>query len=85
LHATKETIETAKKNGFDYKDVVILTKKAHGTAIANYLTENNIPIVSSLLLSQSSEFFACINILRYINNKKDTESKISCIIWQRII
>jgi ATP-dependent exoDNAse (exonuclease V) beta subunit len=84
LHATKETIETAKKNGFDYKDVVILTrKKAHGTAIANYLTENNIPIVSSesLLLSQSSEVFACINILRYINNKKDTESKVNFLYY----
>jgi ATP-dependent exoDNAse (exonuclease V) beta subunit len=84
LQATKETIEKIKTVGFDFKDVVILTrKKAHGTAIAKYLTENKIPIVSSesLLLSKSSEVLLCINILRYINNKKDTESKVNFLYY----
>jgi ATP-dependent exoDNAse (exonuclease V) beta subunit len=84
LQATKETIQKICSNGFAYKDVVILTrKKAHGTAIAMYLTENKIPIVSSesLLLSQSSEVLVCINILRYINNKKDTESKVNFLYY----
>ena len=84
LQVTKATIEKIKTSGFDFKDIVILTrKKAHGTAIAKYLTENQIPIVSSesLLLSQSSEVLTCIHILRYINNKKDTESKVNFLYY----
>jgi ATP-dependent exoDNAse (exonuclease V) beta subunit len=34
--------------GFEYKDIVILTRKRdQGIAIANYLTEQNIPLLSS--------------------------------------
>ncbi len=78
LQATLHTILEVKQKGFDYKDIVILTRnKKPGTAIANYLTENGIPVVSSesLLLGASSEVQACIHILRYLKNANDLESK----------
>jgi ATP-dependent exoDNAse (exonuclease V) beta subunit len=41
------TLNTIQKccEGFEYKDIVILTRKRdQGIAIANYLTEQNIPL-----------------------------------------
>jgi hypothetical protein len=64
------------------KDVVILTRKRHMEQQLQTTYENNIPIVSSsLLLSPVFRVFACINILRYINNKKDTESKVNFLVF----
>ncbi|MFZ4106387.1 UvrD-helicase domain-containing protein [Flavobacterium sp.] len=78
LEATFKKIEEAKTSGFKNKDIVILTrKKLQGTAIANYLTENGIPILSSesLLIGASSEVQCVINILRYLKNSNDQEAK----------
>lgn len=78
LEATLATLSKVKENGFSYKDIVILTrKKAHGTAIANYLTEQNIPILSSesLLLCASSEVQCIIYLLQYLKNPQDLQSK----------
>jgi len=78
LQATLATIEKVKQNGFSFKDMVILTrKKTHGTAVANYLTENGIPILSSesLLLAASSEVQGVIHILRYLKNSSDLMAK----------
>lgn len=78
LQATLSTIEKVKQNGFRYKDIVILTrKKAHGTLVANYLTENGVPILSSesLLLGASSEVQGVIHILRYLKNNSDLVAK----------
>ncbi|WP_396194591.1 UvrD-helicase domain-containing protein [Flavobacterium sp.] len=78
LQATLSTIEKVKQNGFRYKDIVILTrKKAHGTLVANYLTENGVPIISSesLLLGASSEVQGVIHILRYLKNNSDLVAK----------
>jgi ATP-dependent exoDNAse (exonuclease V) beta subunit len=42
------TIHKVLEEGFEYKDIVILTRKrSQGIAIANYLTEQNIPLLSS--------------------------------------
>ena len=84
LQATLATIEKVKQNGFRYKDIVILTrKKAHGTEIANYLTENGIPILSSesLLLGASSEVQGVIHILRYLKNSNDLQSKANFLYY----
>jgi ATP-dependent exoDNAse (exonuclease V) beta subunit len=84
LQATLSTIEKVKQNGFRYKDIVILTrKKAHGTEIANYLTENGIPILSSesLLLGASSEVQGVIHILRYLKNSHDLQSKANFLYY----
>src|SRR5690606_18003458 len=46
--ATLHTIQKVLKQGFQYKDIVILTRKrGQGIAVANYLTEQNIPLLSS--------------------------------------
>jgi ATP-dependent exoDNAse (exonuclease V) beta subunit len=78
LEATLKTIEKVKSNGFANKDIVILIrKKNQGTAIANYLTENNIPILSSesLLIDSSSEVQFVIHFLNYLKNKNNLEAK----------
>ena len=78
LEATLKTIEKVKSDGFANKDIVILTrKKNQGTAIANFLTENDIPILSSesLLLGSSSEVQFIIHFLNYLKNKSDLEAK----------
>jgi ATP-dependent exoDNAse (exonuclease V) beta subunit len=84
LAATVKTIQKVQQNGFRYKDIAILTrKKSHGTAIANYLTENGIPILSSesLLLGASSEVQAIIFLLRYLKNKSDLLSKANFLYY----
>jgi ATP-dependent exoDNAse (exonuclease V) beta subunit len=84
LEATLNTILKVKVNGFNYKDIVILTRnKKPGTAIANHLIENGIPIVSSesLLLGASSEVQTCIYILRYLKNVNDLESKANFLYY----
>ncbi|MFN3967540.1 UvrD-helicase domain-containing protein [Flavobacterium sp.] len=84
LQATLATIEKVKQNGFRYKDIVILTrKKSHGTEVANYLTENGIPILSSesLLLGASSEVQGVIHILRYLKNSNDLQAKANFLYY----
>lgn len=84
LLATLNKILQIKKTGFRNKDIVILTrKKAHGTLIANYLTEQGVPILSSesLMLGASSEVQNIINILRYLKNSKDKTSKANFLYF----
>ena len=78
LEATLKTIEKVKSNGFLNKDIVILTRnKKPGTAIANFLTEKGIPILSSesLLIGSSSEVQFIVHFLKYLKNKNDLEAK----------
>jgi ATP-dependent exoDNAse (exonuclease V) beta subunit len=84
LKATLAKIEEIKKNGFKNKDIVILTrKKNQGTAIANYLTENGVLILSSesILIGASSEVQCVINFLRYLKNSNDQESKAQFLYY----
>lgn len=76
--ATLNTIQEVVKQGFEYKDIVILTRKRdQGIAIANYLTEQGIPLLSSetLMIQNASEVRLIIHLLRYLNNSADLESK----------
>ncbi len=78
LLATLNTIEKVKKQGFDYQEIVILTRKrSQGIAIANYLTEQNIPLLSSetLMIQNSSDVQMIINVLKYLKNSADIEAK----------
>src|SRR5690606_27164054 len=78
LEKTKETIHKIKEKGFNFGDIVLLTrKKSEGVYLANYLTENDIPILSSetLLIQNASEVKLIISLLRYLSNNKDDESK----------
>jgi len=78
LEQIQKTIENCKANGFAYKDIVILTRtKVPGIKIANFLTENSIPILSSetLLIQNATEVKLVIALLRFLKNEKDQEAK----------
>ena len=79
LNQTLRTIEKCVANGFEYKDIVLLTRtKAPGIKLANFLTENIVPILSSetLLIQNATEVKLLIALLRYLKNPKDDESKV---------
>ncbi|MGZ9734572.1 UvrD-helicase domain-containing protein [Flavobacterium sp. GNP002] len=76
--ATLNTIQKTLKQGFQYKDIVILTRKrSQGIAIANYLTEQGIPLLSSetLMIQNATEVRLIIHLLKYLKNSSDLESK----------
>ncbi len=84
LLATLNTIKKAKTNGFNYSDIVVLVRKnEQGTLLANYLTENSIPVISSesLLLSASSEVQFIVDFLRYLDNNSNLESKAKTLYF----
>lgn len=76
--ATLNTIQKVIGEGFEYRDIVILTRKRdQGIAIANYLTEQNIPLLSSetLMIQNATEVRLIIHLLKYLNNSIDLEAK----------
>ncbi|WP_338407316.1 UvrD-helicase domain-containing protein [uncultured Flavobacterium sp.] len=76
--ATLNTIQKVVNQGFEYKDIVILTRKrSHGIAVANYLTEQGISILSSetLMIKNATEVRFIIHLLKYLKNNSDKESK----------
>ena len=76
--ATLNTIQKVIREGFEYKDIVILTRKrSQGIAIANYLTEQNIPLLSSetLMIQNATEVRLIIHLLKYLKNSSDLEAK----------
>ncbi len=84
LHCQKvlETIRTAQKNGFSFQDICIITRKSReGIAIANYLSEENIPIISSesLLLKNSPEVVFVNAIIALATQPKNDELKIQVL------
>ncbi|ENI5461091.1 UvrD-helicase domain-containing protein [Flavobacterium psychrophilum] len=77
LTTTLQTIIKVAAEGFLYNEIVLLTRNnKHGILLANYLTENDIPVISSesLLINASSEVKFILNMLRYLNDKNDIES-----------
>ena len=78
LLAVLNTIEKVRRLGFQYKDIVILTRKRdQGIAVANYLTEQKIPLLSSetLMIQNATEVRLIIHLLKYLRNHADAESK----------
>ncbi|MBP4138185.1 UvrD-helicase domain-containing protein [Flavobacterium geliluteum] len=76
--ATLNTIQKVLREGFEYKDIVILTRKRdQGIAIATYLTEQNIPLLSSetLMIQNATEVRLIVHLLKYLNNSADLEAK----------
>jgi ATP-dependent exoDNAse (exonuclease V) beta subunit/very-short-patch-repair endonuclease len=76
--ATLNTIQKVIHEGFEYKDIVILTRKrSQGIAIANYLTEQGIPLLSSetLMIQNATEVRLIIHLLKYLKNNADLEAK----------
>jgi ATP-dependent exoDNAse (exonuclease V) beta subunit len=78
LEATLKAIEKARSHGFQYKDIVLLSRRRQpGILLANYLTENGIPILSSetLLIENATEVKLIINLLRYLKSNENKEAK----------
>ncbi|UOX34735.1 UvrD-helicase domain-containing protein [Flavobacterium sediminilitoris] len=78
LETTLKTIQKVLEDGFSYRDIVLLTRrKLDGVYLANFLTEKNIPILSSetLLIQNATEVKLIIDVLRYLKNNKDQEAK----------
>ncbi len=76
--ATLNTIQKVVERGFEYKDIVILTRKRdQGIAIANYLTKQGIPLLSSetLMIQNATEVRFIIYLLKYLKNNADLEAK----------
>lgn len=77
LQKTLQTILKVKQKGFSANEIVLLVRSnKHGVLLANYLTENNIQVISSesLLIQSSSEVQYLLHMLGYLNDVKDKES-----------
>ena len=84
LSKTLEIIQSSIANGFEYSDMVLLTRKTrNGVLLANFLTENNIPIISSetLLIQNASEVKFIVNFLEYLDSANNQESKINWLYY----
>jgi ATP-dependent exoDNAse (exonuclease V) beta subunit len=71
---TLKYIQKAIDDGYSYSDIcIIIRQNRHGNTIANFLIENNIPVVSadSLLLNHAKEITVVLAFLKYISNQKD--------------
>ncbi|NHM06015.1 UvrD-helicase domain-containing protein [Flavobacterium sp. CYK-4] len=82
--ATLEIIQNALHSGFSYSDIAILTRKRdQGIAVANILSQENIPMVSSetLLIENSSQVKFIISVLSYLKNNEDIESKANFLFY----
>ena len=69
---------------FSLGEICVLTRtKKDGIAIANYLSENAIPIVSSetLLLKNSNKVTFLIDVLKLIQNPEDEETKFEILYF----
>jgi ATP-dependent exoDNAse (exonuclease V) beta subunit len=57
--------------------VILTRKRSQGIAIANFLTEKGIPLLSSetLMIQNATEVRFIINLLKYLKNSSDLEAK----------
>jgi ATP-dependent exoDNAse (exonuclease V) beta subunit len=78
VRATLKTILDVRQKGFKYSDIAVLIRhNKNGTAIANFLIEQGIPILSSesLLIKNATEVRFIIHLLKYLKNSFDLEAK----------
>lgn len=76
------TIQNCQKNGFKLEDVCVLVrKKKEGVAVANYLSQHHIPIVSSetLLINNAPEVQFVNNLFGLLVQPKNNELKIAVL------
>lgn len=80
--AIKEHIEKALNDGYSYSDICILARKNNdGNTIANFLTKNKIPVISSdsLLLKNNLEINTLVSYLNYLVNNADKVSAAAVV------
>ncbi|GAA3593377.1 UvrD-helicase domain-containing protein [Flavivirga amylovorans] len=83
-----KTINNCLKNGFKFEDICVLVrKKKEGVAIANYLGQHQIPIISSetLLINNSPKVGFINNILALLIQPKNNEIKIEVLNYLSIL
>ncbi|WP_372752758.1 UvrD-helicase domain-containing protein [Mariniflexile sp.] len=74
-----KTIQNCLDNNFKLEDICVLVrKKKEGVAVANYLSQKNIPIISSetLLICNAPEVALINNILSILVQPKNNEIKV---------
>lgn len=84
VKATVQAIHKALSQGFEYRDIAILTRKrGQGIAVATYLTEQKIPLLSSetLMIRNATEVNFIIHVLRYLKSSLDLESKAQILYY----
>ena len=84
LQPTLDKINELIELDFDYKDIAILIRSnKNGILLANYLTENNIPILSSesLLLAASTDVQCLIDVLNYLQNQENNQAKAQFLYY----
>lgn len=72
------------KPEFSLGEICVLTRtKKDGVAIANYLSENNVPIVSSetLLLNASAKVNFIVDVLKVLQNPNDEEARFEMLYF----
>ena len=75
-----EIIQDLDLKGFNRNDICILTRKrAEGVAIAEYLSDHEVSVISSetLLLNQSAEVRFIIDLLYFSQNPEDNKIKLN--------
>ncbi|MFK7812386.1 MAG: UvrD-helicase domain-containing protein [Maribacter sp.] len=75
-HQVLKTIGQVREREFSYKDICILVRgNKEGVLLANFLTQEGIPIISSesLLLKSSSKIHFLVNLLRFQNQTDDAK------------
>jgi ATP-dependent exoDNAse (exonuclease V) beta subunit len=84
VRATLDTIKEVRNLGFHYSDIAILTRKrGQGIAVADFLTENDVPLLSSetLVIGNAAEVRLIISLLRYLKNGRDVEAKAKWLVF----
>ncbi|GAA4305253.1 UvrD-helicase domain-containing protein [Aestuariibaculum suncheonense] len=79
-----KTINRCLENNFKLEDICILVrKKKEGVAVANYLSQFNIPIISSetLLINNAPEVVFLNNLLKLLIQPKNNEVKIAVLTY----
>ncbi len=79
---TLNHINKCLQQGFSYKDVCLITyTNFQGSLLASYLSEKNVPVVSSdsLLITKNAEVNFIISFLRYIVNNHDEVAAASIL------
>jgi len=84
LEKTKAIIDELIADGFQLKDIAILTRKnKHASVAAKYLLEHEVNVISSesLLLSQSAEVNFLVSLLKYLYNNKDSIAEAEALYY----
>ena len=77
-----DTIKTCQEKGYALKDIcIIVRKKKHGIAIAQFLSSQDLKITSSetMLINNAPEVQLINNVLTVLVNPNDTECKVNIL------